>query len=54
MGIRKDNIANFKKDKKGTSKLFNAVENFECALMEAESTINWKQELDEYLEENSN
>ena len=55
IGIRRNNIANFKKDKKGTSKLFGAVENFECALMNDECTSsNWKQELDEYLEENSN
>ena len=54
IGIRKANIANFKKDKMGTSKLFKSAHNFECALMEDESTINWKQELDEYLEENSN
>ena len=55
IGIRRNNIANFKKDKKGTSKLFGAAHNFECALMNDECTSsNWKQELDEYLEENSN
>ena len=55
IGIRRNNIANFKKDKKGTSKLFKAVESFEMGMMCEECTSsNWKQELDEYLEENSN
>ena len=55
IGIRRNNIANFKKDKKGTAKLFGAVESFECALMtDKEISSNWKQELDKYLEENSN
>ncbi len=52
IGIRKENIANFKKDKIGTSKLFKAVGNYECAMMSEDTSINWKQELDEYLEEN--
>ena len=53
IGIRSSNIANFKKDKKGTSKLFRAVECFEGAMMEDASTINWKEELDEYMQENN-
>ena len=53
IGIRKDNIANFKKDRKGTAKLFNAVGCFEKSMMEdSEMSTSWKQELDEYLEEN--
>ena len=52
IGIRKDNIANFKKSKEGTAKLFNAVGCFEESMMNKEASINWKQELDEYLEEN--
>ena len=52
IGIRKDNIANFKKDKRGTSKLFKAIGNFESSMMEESSSINWKQELDEYIKEN--
>lgn len=53
IGIRKDNIANFKKDRKGTAKLFNAVGSFEdCMMSEVSKSVSWKQELDEYLEEN--
>ena len=52
IGIRSSNIANFKKDKKGTSKLFRAVESFGAAMMEDASTMNWKEELDEYMKEN--
>ena len=53
IGIRKDNIANFKKDRMGTAKLFNAVGCFEKSMMEdCEMSTSWKQELDEYLEEN--
>ena len=51
MGIKKDNIANFRKGKEGTSKLFSAVGSFEDAMMCESSVSNWKQELDEYLEE---
>ena len=55
IGIRKDNIANFKKDRMGTAKLFNAVGSFEKSMMEdSEMSTSWKQELDEYLEENGN
>lgn len=53
IGIKNDNIANFKKDRKGTAKLFNAVVCFEDSMMgEASESVSWKQELDEYLEEN--
>ena len=51
-GIKKDNIANYKKDSRGTAKLFKAVGDFECAMMGEASTTSWKQELDDYLEEN--
>ena len=53
IGIRKNNIANFKKGKEGTARLFNAVGCFEKSMMEdSEMSTSWKQELDEYLEEN--
>ena len=53
IGIKKDNIANFKKDRKGTKTLFNAVGCFEKSMMEdSEMSTSWKQELDEYLQEN--
>ena len=57
IGICEDNIANFKKDRKGLSKLFRAVGDFECAMMDEErSTIgtHWKKDLDDYLEKNKN
>ena len=52
IGIKKDNIANYKKDARGTSKLFKAVGDFECAMMGETSTTNWKQDLDNYIKEN--
>ena len=53
IGIRKNNIANFKKGKEGTARLFNAVGCFEKSMMEdSEMSTSWKQELDEYLDEN--
>jgi uncharacterized protein YegL len=51
IGIRKDNIANFKKGRTGTSKLFKAIECFEECVM-GESEANWKKELDDYIDEN--
>ena len=51
IGIRKSNIANFKKGKVGTAKLFNAIECFEECVM-GESEANWKEELDDYIDEN--
>lgn len=52
IGIRKENIANYKKDKKGTSLLFESVNDFQECLYQGESTTMWKQKLDTYLEEN--
>ena len=53
IGIRSSNIANFKKDKRGTSKLFKAVECFAGSMMEESADMsNWKQELDDYMKEN--
>ena len=52
IGIKKDNIANYKKDARGTAKLFKAVGDFECAMMGEASTTNWKQDLDNYIKEN--
>ena len=52
IGIKKTNIANFKKDKKCTNILFGAVGCFEKCMMSGKASSSWKQELDEYLEEN--
>ena len=55
IGIRKDNIANYKKDRAGTNILFNAVGNFECEyLSDTPITSRWKKDLDKYIEQNKN
>ena len=51
IGIRKDNIANFKKGRTGTNQLFKAIGCFEECVM-GESAANWKAELDDYIDEN--
>lgn len=51
IGIRKDNIANFKKGRAGTKQLFKAIGCFEECVM-GESAANWKAELDDYIDEN--
>jgi hypothetical protein len=51
IGIRKDNIANFKKGRTGTKQLFKAIGCFEECVM-GESAANWKAELDDYIDEN--
>ena len=52
LGIKKDNIANYKKDKKGIGLMFNAVGKFADCLCEDSDTSGWKKELDEYIEKN--
>ena len=52
IGIRRENIANFKKDKKGTNLLFRSVEKYSEAMMADASTSRWSEELDEYINEN--
>ena len=52
IGISKSNISNYKKDKKGTGLLFKAISHFENSMMFDEDTTNWKDELEEYIEEN--
>ncbi len=52
IGIKKDNIANYCKTEEGTSRLFQAVGRFECAMMDqSSSNIHWKEDLENYLEE---
>ena len=46
IGIKKANIANYKKTAMGTSKLFKAVEAFECSMMNDDTSTNWKDDLD--------
>ena len=52
IGIKKENIANYKKDSKGTEKLFKAVANFECSMMGENNNNNWKEDLDKYINKN--
>ena len=53
IGIKKSNIANYKKDKTGTNLLFKAVGSFEDAMMcDTASSNSWKEELEEYLDKN--
>ena len=51
LGIKEENIANYAKNKKGISRLFAAVGNFECAMMNEDSCVSkdsWKDELKDY------
>ena len=50
IGIKSDNIANFKKDRKGTSLLFKSVGDFESSMMEDSISSSWKKDLDEYID----
>ena len=53
IGIRKDNIANFKKDRKGMDKMFKAVSIASDAFCEDRSIGSaWKEELENYINEN--
>ena len=53
IGIDSSNIANYKKDKKGISKLFKAMSRVsECFCEEACIDSSWKEELEDYIEEN--
>ena len=54
IGIDSSNIANYKKDKKGISKLFKAMYKVsECSCDEASIDSSWKEELEEYIEDNT-
>ncbi len=52
IGIKRKNIANYKKDKCGTSILFESVSRFGDAMMEDRVCENWKDKLDSYINEN--
>ncbi|MBR3898178.1 MAG: VWA domain-containing protein [Bacilli bacterium] len=56
IGIAKDNIANYKKSKRGLSLLFKSIGNFEDSMMdEGEVCYDrsmWKKELDDYIDDN--
>ncbi|MDD4624259.1 MAG: hypothetical protein PHX40_02705, partial [Bacilli bacterium] len=53
LGIKDQNISNYKKDKKGVSKLYDSIERA-SNMMYNESSIkdNWKDELEDYIKEN--
>ena len=46
LGIQKEKIANYTKDKRGTSKLFKVVDAFECAMMDENVSNHWKKDLE--------
>jgi len=52
IGICRENIANYKKDAKGTKILFESVDCFEEAMMCGTSSKDWKKELDKYIDNN--
>lgn len=53
IGIKNDNIANYKKDRKGISLLFKSIGNLGSKFMEEESiSADWKEDLDNYIEKN--
>lgn len=53
IGISKSNIANYKKDKKGISTMFNSLYCVSEEYCEKDSiNTSWKKELDNYIEEN--
>ena len=52
MGISEDRIANYKKDSKGTSMLFDSVQRVQkCYSVGEKTTSEWKEELEKYIEE---
>ena len=54
IGIKNENIANFKKDKAGTSLLFKSISLFEEGMMCGKANnSDWKVELEDYLEKNN-
>lgn len=54
IGIKKTNIANYSKDKTGTRKMFKSVGKFAEAIMSEKSTSDWKDELEDYINDIKN
>ena len=55
IGIRKSNIANYSKSKKGVQKLFSSLGKASASFYECESVCdNWKEELENYIDDNIN
>ena len=52
IGISKKNIVNYKKDRKGVGLMFDAVGKFACSYACDEETSSWKEDLDNYINEN--
>lgn len=52
LGISDKNIANYRKDKKGISKLYSSVGKATAMYREDTLCESWKEELDEYIKEN--
>lgn len=55
IGIKKSNIANYSKSKKGMKKMFSSLGKASTSFYECESVCaNWKDELENYIDENIN
>lgn len=55
IGIKRDNISSYKKDRKGIDTLFKAMSNVSDMFYEEKCIdSSWKQELENYIQENSN
>lgn len=53
IGIKKSNISNYVKDKKGIGMLFDAVgKASKCVMMESVVDTSWKEDLEEYIDNN--
>ena len=53
IGIKRDNIANYEQSSKGVAKLFKSIGKASACMCECECLdASWKQELEDYLEEN--
>lgn len=52
IGIKRENIANYKKNKKGVDLMFGALGKITHCLYEDSDTSGWKEELDNYISEN--
>ena len=50
IGIRKSRVANYKKSKRGVTKMYDAIENLTCCMRENMDLddANWKEDLEEY------
>lgn len=53
IGINSNNIANYKKDKRGTKLLFESIGEYESCMMNDKVSSSWKSNLEEYIKQNN-